>query len=171
MTDYAALAQEAVQFMADNQSAVDAHPGAAYQEQRILCATVGTESAGGSTSLLYSYQAVMRRGAQSTTNRGDAYTFTHAIMFGTDMGNITVSGIDQSGYEAEIEAALITYATDYDVLGEMLVCAKCLGYWSANCDAALDSFLVAWTSLDRENFGESYHPLLVGGLLFKMLAE
>lgn len=169
MTDFAALAQEAVQFMADNQLAVDAHQGAAWTENKLLRAVSGVESAGGTTALSYSYGEALKRSVLQVNNRAEAYTFTHAIFFGTDFGKKSLTGIDVTAYSAAIETHIFTYANDFDVLGEMLTAAKCLGYWSTNLDSARDSFVTAWQALDRNDFAQNYHTILVGGILFSMM--
>ncbi len=169
MTNYADLAQQAVQFMADNQAAVDAHTGAAYAENKILRGITGAEDTGGRSLLGYSYLCNLRRGVRSVSNRAECYAITHDIFFATNFGKISLTGVDVAAYTAALEGLVVDYTNDTDVLGELLICAKCLGYWSSGMDTALAQFETQWAALDRTNFAENYHPILVGGILFSMM--
>ncbi|MES2488567.1 MAG: hypothetical protein V4607_02160 [Pseudomonadota bacterium] len=171
MTDFAALAAEAVSFMETNNAAVEAHSGAAFPESKILRAMSGADSTGGRSVLGYAYQCELLRGAPSVTNRAEAYKLTHTIFFATDFGNKTISGIAMSAYCSLLDSLVITYAEDLDVLGELLISAKCIGHWSSAMDSALELFTDGWLEIDREDFGGNYHPVLVGGILFSMLVE
>lgn len=171
MTDFAALAQSAVDYMNDNSSAVDAHSGAAYMENKILRAITGTESTGGRSLLGYAYQSELLRHVPAVNDRGEAYRFTHIIFFATDFGNRPINGLDMTGYCAALDTHVVTFADDLDVLGEMLLCAKCIGHWSDACDTALSKFIADYDAYPRNVFDENYHPILVGGLLFAKLAE
>jgi hypothetical protein len=60
------------------------------------------------------------------------------------------------------------YIHDADILGELLICAKCIGYWSDALTSAMAAFTTVWEALDRTNFAENYHTILMGGILFSM---
>lgn len=161
-------AAAALSFLEDNGAAVAVHPGAAFAEREILRAVLNADASGPAGLVGAAYLADLQRGVMVVEDRSQAYRFTHAVLFSSDFGRQPIEGVDLSGYGVLIEALVQQYLQDADVLGELLMSAKCLGYWSGAMDAALATFTAAWDALDRENFAESYHPLLVGGLLFSM---
>lgn len=144
------------------------HDGVAFTELEILKIIANATPSSGAGILGDAYAQEARRGAGHYPNRNDVYRFTHQIMFATNFGRQELVGIDQTGYGELIETLCAEHATDTDLLGELLICAKCIGYWSASMDAAMVSFTSQFDALDRGDFNGSYHPILIGAILFAM---
>lgn len=168
MTTNAERLQVAVDYLQNNQASVDAHGGIAYAEQRIMNALAGVETTGRSL-IGYAYQSLLLKGVPEVNDRNQAYLFTHMVFFATDFGRRPLEIANLQGYTDLLDSILPDYHQDLDVLGELLAVAKCLGYWSVACDVALAIFITGWDELDKVTFGNDYHTILVGGILFSML--
>lgn len=161
-------ATEAKVYMETNNASVLAHAGAAYEENEILKTLVnGTASTG---ILSDAYKANLLRGVPTVNDRGEAYRLTHTLMFATNFGRLDLTGFDVNAYGALLDELVVTYADDVDVLGELLISAKCIAYTSSALDSAYASFTSNWDSIGRDSgdFANNYHQILVGGLLFAM---
>jgi hypothetical protein len=155
--------------MEANAVSVVANGGAAYAENKILRGMAGNDDTGGRALIGYAYLSNLQRGVRSVTNRGEAYALTHDIFFATNFGRITVTGVDITGHASLLDRLVVEHANDTDVLGELIMASKCIGHWSSAMDTALSAFESQWAALDRNDFAQNYHPILVGGLLFSML--
>ena len=153
-------------------SLVNNHPGEVKAELTVLRIVKNKEKLK-STVLQQVYLEKMQRGVPPVLNPADVYGMTHDVFNATDFGRIKITGYDKAGWTAMLKRLCLDYATYPDILGEVLLAAKCLDIWGVWADTATAAFRLLWTTLDRTagGFNENYHPLLVGDLLFAMLEQ
>lgn len=86
----------------------------------------------------------------------DGYALTHAVLYASDFAPMT-----SAAAAARCEAALAA-EEDWDLIGEYLICLRLLG---APADSAAYE---AWWDQPFGAFEASYHPAMVGALLFAL---
>lgn len=162
-------ASSALAYIDGNATKLENHLGAAYAEGVILDALVNKTPSGTLGILGQAYKTdLIRGGVLDVPDRATAYKLTHTIIFATDFGRQKLTGL--SNYEALLEQLVVTYADDTDVLGELLISARCISYWSPAMDTAYQNFCSQWDAVNKQAglFNQNYHVILVGGILFAM---
>lgn len=158
-------AARAVEYFTENNAGIALFGGAARQEVMIMNGLINGVSGEVGGMMGYAYRDRMTLTAPDPQNRGDVYDYTHAVMFATDFGNSSIT-VGASHREL-IDRLIPEYTDDLDVLGEILIAAKCIGYDSPVVQAGMDVFTHAWdTNSFKLPFGEQYHLVVVGGILF-----
>lgn len=145
---------------------VAAHPGAAFAETEILRMMVTQTGPIEGDVLAVAYQRDLARGVPAISNRAEARALAHAVMFASNFGREPL--IVSEGFTVLLETLIVEYVDDIDTLGELLIVAAILALGSDTVTVARDVFDAAWGSLDRGEFAQNYHAILVGGLLYAM---
>jgi hypothetical protein len=149
----------------EKQDDVAAHTGAASAELQILRLIAAGVIEPGLGYLGWAYRESLKTWSPTLSDRSSVYVLTHAVMFGTDFGRIALDG-EHEEIAHFITEAIGYYADDTDCLGELLICARCLNM--TGLLAAQMAFDRQWEALDRENFQQNYHPILVGAILYAL---
>lgn len=154
--------QDALDYMSHHADDVANHGGNAYAENVILSGMLQETGDGGAVG--DAYLAYLKKSVPKIKDRAGAYVFTHAVFFASDFGRIPLE-VDKTSYAALIEKNVEVFTDDADVLGELLISALCIKHWSNNLDKKYELFKSAWQDAHEEDFNQSYHLILVGGIL------
>jgi hypothetical protein len=160
--------QQTLQWFEQNFANIAANDGAASMEFDILRHMVEATPSGPLGLFGDVNRHKLAQNLPMPQNRADVYGLTHLIFFAADFGRLPLADVDLNHYRAMLDELLNTWVHDTDLCGELLICSKIIGHESGAVNSARVAFDAAWEALDRNNFAQNYHPILIGGLLYSM---